>query len=83
MCGRIGRVVGFRLPANYTDSICLATKQTPETTAIYKFWFVFAVNGGLSVFWKDPGLAKIFGSGPPKKTPKSVYAAWCARDVLD
>lgn len=47
----------------------------------FKFWFVTAVNGGLSVFWKDPGLARLFGKAATKMPP-TVYAWWTVRDMI-
>eukprot|EP01084_Bolivina_argentea_P182256 314674_1 len=82
------------LAKNYIDTICKATNQNPEQTAIYKFWLVFAVNGGLSVFWKDPGLARVIKqnlaaemSHTMKSTAQSpsmrlTYAWWISRDTL-
>lgn len=77
-----GTYIGTYLSKNFTDSFCILTNQTAEQTAFIKFWFVFAVNGGLSVFWKDPGLAKIYGTKPPTNIPKQVYVAWACRDTL-
>ena len=64
--------------------MCKVTNQTPESTALWKFWLVFAVNGGLSVFWKDPALAKIFANPGSKKgpTPRNTFLSWIARDTI-
>ena len=83
------------LAKNYTDTICKHTRQSPENTAFYKFWIVFGVNGGLSVFWKDPGLARIIkqnvasivsttATNTATKTPSMTmtYLWWINRDVL-
>eukprot|EP00483_Globobulimina_turgida_P004591 UN04600 len=80
------------LAKNYTDTICKATNQNPEQTAFYKFWLVFAVNGGASVFWKDPGMARIIKQkvGDSVKSSvksaaismKGTYVWWITRDVL-
>lgn len=69
---------------NYVDTMCIQTNQTAEATAFYKFWLVFAVNGGLSVFWKDPGLAKIFRNPNANKraTPTATLASWVLRDIF-
>ena len=81
------------LAKNYIDTICKATHQDAEHTAFYKFWLVFAVNGGISVFWKDPGLARIVKenvsstlkssvaatSGTPSM--KLTYLWWIGRDL--
>jgi len=71
---------------NYTDTVSYKYSFTPERTAFYKFWLVFAVNGGLSVFWKDPGLARIFRNtsknSVAKSTPMAVYTSWIMRDSL-
>jgi hypothetical protein len=76
-----GTYVGTYVAKNGTDTLCLATKQSNEATAFYKFWLVFAANGGLSVFWKDPGLAKLFGKQGVVMT-KASYAWWAARDCI-
>eukprot|EP01083_Nonionella_stella_P201927 738210_1 len=60
------------LAKNYTDTICKSTNQSCEKTAVYKFWIVFAVNGGLSVFWKDPGLARIIKQNVNSKIQASI-----------
>jgi len=70
------------LAKNVTDSMCVTTKQSAQTTAFLKFWLVFAVNGGLSVFYKDPVLAKRFGNKPAAKLPTASYLWWAARDSL-
>eukprot|EP00485_Elphidium_margaritaceum_P024296 CAMPEP_0202712924 /NCGR_PEP_ID=MMETSP1385-20130828/47569_1 /ASSEMBLY_ACC=CAM_ASM_000861 /TAXON_ID=933848 /ORGANISM="Elphidium margaritaceum" /LENGTH=273 /DNA_ID=CAMNT_0049373117 /DNA_START=41 /DNA_END=862 /DNA_ORIENTATION=- len=78
------------LAKNYTDTVCKATHQTAEITALYKFWLVFAVNGGLSVFWKDPGLARIIRSKYVENMAKTsgpvsmrmTYLCWMARDTV-
>jgi len=84
----LGTYSGTYLAKNYTDTICKATHQDAEQTAFYKFWLVFAVNGGLSVFWKDPGLARIVRSSATttaKTTPPSAlritYLWWLSRDT--
>lgn len=76
----VGTYAGTYLSKNVSDTMCVYTKQTPEKTAFYKFWLVFAFNGGLSVFWKDPGMARLFGTGSAVKMPPSVYGAWALRD---
>eukprot|EP01084_Bolivina_argentea_P258019 434819_1 len=80
------------LAKNYIDTICKATHQDAEHTAFYKFWLVFAVNGGLSVFWKDPGLARIIKQNIASTIQSSIqsgatsmkmtYLCWLGRDTL-
>eukprot|EP00484_Ammonia_sp_Unknown_P011463 CAMPEP_0197052772 /NCGR_PEP_ID=MMETSP1384-20130603/27188_1 /TAXON_ID=29189 /ORGANISM="Ammonia sp." /LENGTH=256 /DNA_ID=CAMNT_0042485573 /DNA_START=107 /DNA_END=877 /DNA_ORIENTATION=+ len=92
-----GTYSGTYLAKNYTDTVCKAMQQSPEQTAFYKFWLVFAVNGGLSVFWKDPGLARITKESVAKQlastanntaktaaapSMKMTYAWWMTRDVV-
>lgn len=76
-----GTYAGTYITKNCIDTSCQATQQSAEATAFVKFWGVLAVNGGLSVFWKDPGLAKLFGNSAAAM-PKSVYACWVVRDFL-
>jgi hypothetical protein len=76
-----GTYTGTYLAKNYIDTLCTQTQQSNEATALYKFWGVFAVNGGLSVFWKDPGLARLFGK-PSVKLGMPTYACWTGRDCL-
>jgi len=84
----LGTYSGTYLAKDYTDTICKATHQDPEHTAFVAFWLVFAVNGGLSVFWKDPGLArivKVSAKSTSKATPPSAlritYLWWLSRDT--
>jgi hypothetical protein len=74
-----GTYMGTYMAKNMIETICLETKQSDEATAFYKFWLVFGVNGSLSVFWKDPGLARLFGT-VKKATPRMTLATWAARD---
>lgn len=70
---------------NIVDAVCSETKQSAKATAFYKFWIVFVINGGICVFWKDPGLARIFQNTNIKrrrKTPKAALATWVLRDVM-
>ena len=62
------------LSKNYIDSACYITNQNPETTAMYKFWVVLLVNGGLSVFWKDPKLAILFGNQTKNASQTAKHA---------
>lgn len=77
----VGTYMGTYLSKNYIDTMSKEAKLSPESTAALQFWGVLAVNGGLSVFWKDPGLAKLFGS-QAAAMPKTTYAAWMLRDSL-
>ena len=50
---------------------------------------VFAVNGGLSVFWKDPGLARIIKQGAAVSATHAqspamaaTYCWWLLRDTM-
>ena len=45
------------LATNYIDTICKKTNQNAEQTAFYKVWLVFAVNGGLSLFFDLSALS--------------------------
>lgn len=80
-----GTYSGTYLAKDYTDTICKATNQGPEHTAQITFGLVFAVNGGLSVFWKDPGLARIFKTSAKTATPSNAlrmtYFWWLTRDT--
>lgn len=78
----VGTYAGTYISKNLADTVCKETEQTPEKEAFYKFWSVLAVNGGLSVFWKDPGLARLFGKSAGPAMPKTVYASWMLRDAL-
>jgi len=64
------------------DSICTHYNKSNEETSFWKFWIVFAVNGGLSVFWRDPKFAKIFGTKVPSKVPTMSYVFWMSRDCV-
>ena len=90
-----GTYGGTYLAKNYVDTICKYKHQSPEQTAFYKFWIVFAVNGGLSVFWKDPGLARIVKENVAEQlsissavaakavapSMKMTYLWWIGRDL--
>lgn len=78
----VGTYAGTYICKNLVDTMCKETEQTPEKEAFYKFWSVLAVNGGLSVFWKDPGLARLFGKSVGPAMPKTVYASWMLRDAI-
>lgn len=78
-CYVFGTYLGTYMSKNMLDTYCKKTHQTADHAAFLKFWGVFAVNGGLSVFWKDPGLAKLFGKSAAKMPP-TVYATWALRD---
>lgn len=74
------------LAKNYMDTLCKVAEETPERTAIYKFWVVFAVNGSLSVFWKDPGLARIvktatMSTPTPPSALRRTFLWWTGRDA--
>lgn len=77
----VGTYIGTYSAKNSTDTFCKYTKQSAEASAVWKFWFVTAVNGGLSVFWKDPGLARLFGKSSAKM-PTITYASWMTRDFI-
>ena len=77
----VGTYIGTYLSKNCIDTLCLTSGTSNEATAAYKFWGVLVVNVGLSVFWKDPGLAKLFGT-TSVKMPWQVYASWIARDPI-
>jgi len=57
-------------------------EECAEATApMAKTSSIFVVNASLSL-WKDCGLAKLFGSGPPKPVPMPAYASWWSRDFI-
>ena len=80
----VGTYSATYLSKNYTDTTCKLYGLSPESSAVWKFWLVFAVNGGLSVFWKDPGLAKLFqpNTNNPKPTPRATFLSWVLRDTI-
>eukprot|EP01083_Nonionella_stella_P083240 230090_1 len=77
-----GVISSTYLAKNGSDSYCAFHNMSNERTAFIKFWTVFAVNGSLCVFWRDPQFAKIFGTKAPSRVPVVSYFFWFSRDVF-